>query len=221
MTIEKVENTENTIDIFKNDVDMYIKLFCEENNIDDLCSISQNRFSALLYYLYLHVFKDNLKSKNQYNNGLFGDTTYNAYDIDLLCDIVDLYCFISDQYDKIISVQGFCKMTGISQNTLYEWGNGNRCTKVSSRSSEIFKRLTAERERTLSDRLASGVKNPVGVLGCLNHWHNWAGVGNMEERKPQQISLSDVRKQAVELSDNSGGDRLQIAENGNNKLSDN
>lgn len=221
MTLEHVENTENTIEIFENEIELYIKLFCEENNIDDLCSISQNRFNALLYYLYLHVFKDNLKSNNTYSNGLFGDTTYNAYDIDLLCDVVDLYCFISDQYDKIISVQGFCKLTGISQNTLYEWGNGNRCVKVSSRSSEIFKRLTAERERTLADRLASGVKNPVGVLGCLNHWHNWAGVGNMEERKPQQISLQDVRKQAVELSDNSGGAALQIAEKQDHKLSDN
>jgi len=219
--MEVVQDTVNTIDIFKNDVDMYIKLFCEENNIDDLCSISQNRFSALLYYLYLHVFKDNLKSSKQYSNGLFDNTTYNAYDIDLICEIVDLYCFISDQYDKIISVQGFCKMTGISQNTLYEWGNGNRCIKASSRSSEIFKRLTAERERTLADRLASGVKNPVGVLGCLNHWHNWAGVGNMEERKPQQISLSDVRSQAAKLSDNLSGAAVQIAEKQENKLSDN
>ena len=219
--MEVVQDTVNTIDIFKSDVDMYIKLFCEENNIDDLCSISQNRFNALLYYLYLHVFKDNLKSNDRYNNGLFGDTTYNAYDIDLLCDVVDLYCFISDQYDKIISVQGFCKLTGISQNTLYEWGNGNRCVKVSSRSSEIFKRLTAERERTLADRLASGVKNPVGVLGCLNHWHNWAGVGNMEERKPQQITLADVRKDAALLSDNSRQAVEQIAVLDNKKLSDN
>ena len=105
-------------------------------------------------------------------------------------------------------------MIGIERETIYEWSR-DRDKKVSSRSSDIAKRLTAERERSLADRLASGVKNPVGVLGCLNHWHNWAGVGNMEERKPQQISLQDVRKQAVELSDNSSGTALQIAANDN------
>ena len=73
----------------------------------------------------------------------------------------------------------------------------------------------------MADRLASGVKNPVGVLGCLNHWHNWAGVGNMEERKPQQITLADVRKSAGELSDNLSGDREKIAVLDNKKLSDN
>ena len=222
MVLEKVSDTENTIDIFRNDIELYIDMWCKENDIEkvsDICSISQNRFSALLYYLYLHVFKDNLKSNDRYNNGLFGNTTYNAYNLELVSDVCDIYMFLCDTFDKIISVQGFCKMTGITDETVYEWSRDSK--KASSRSSEIAKKLTKERERTLADRLASGVKNPVGVLGCLNHWHNWAGVGNMEERKPQQISLQDVRKQAVELSDNSRQAAEQIAVLDNKKLSDN
>ena len=222
MTIEKVKETENTIDVFMSDIELYIDLWCKENDIDkvsDICSISQNRFSALLYYLYLHVFKDNLKSNDRYSNGLFGNTTYNAYDLELVSDVCELYMFLCDTFDKIISVQGFCKMTGITDETVYEWGRDSK--KASSRSSEIAKKLTKERERTLADRLASGVKNPVGVLGCLNHWHNWAGVGNMEERKPQQISLSEVRQSVSKLSDNLGQAAVQIAENSGNKLSDN
>jgi len=210
MVLEKVSDTENTVDIFKNDIELYVKLWCEENNVEDICSISQNRYNALLYYLYLHVFKDNLKSKECKDNGLF-----NTYDMDLIENIVDIYIFMSDQYDKIISVQGFCRLTGISDSVLYEWSNDDRrMRKASSRSTDIVKKLTNERERTLADRLASGVKNPVGVLGCLNHWHNWAGVGNMEQQKPQQISLSDVRKQAAVLSDNSQEKPLQIAKTG-------
>ena len=222
MVLEKVSDTENTIDIFRNDIELYIDMWCKENDIEkvsDICSISQNRFSALLYYLYLHVFKDNLKSSDRYNNGLFGNTTYNAYNLELVSDVCDIYMFLCDTFDKIISIQGFCKLTGITDETIYEWSRDSK--KASSRSSAIAKRLTAERERTLADRLASGVKNPVGVLGCLNHWHNWAGVGNMEERKPQQISLQDVRKQAVELSDNSRQAAEQIAVLDNKKLSDN
>ena len=215
MVLEKVNDTENTIDVFKSDIELYIDMWCKENDIEkisDICSISQNRFSALLYYLYLHVFKDNLKSKDIYSNGLFGNTTYNAYDLELVSDVCEIYMFLCDTFDKIISVQGFCKLTGITDETIYEWSRDAK--KATSRSSAIAKKLTKERERTLADRLASGVKNPVGVLGCLNHWHNWAGVGNMEERKPQQITLADVQKNAALLSDNSGSDAAQIAKTG-------
>ena len=111
-------------------------------------------------------------------------------------------------------------MVGIDKETVYDWGR-KEGKKASGRSSDVAKRLTAERERTLSDRLASGVKNPVGVLGCLNHWHNWAGVGNMEERKPQAVSLQDIQKQAGLLTDNSGATVEQITEKGQHKLSDN
>lgn len=219
--MEHIEHTENTIDIFKSDIELYVKLWCEENNVEDICSISQNRYNALLYYLYLHVFKDNLKSKECRDNGLF-NTSFNAYDMDLIESIVDIYIFMSDQYDKIISVQGFCRLTGISDSVLYEWSNDDRrMRKASSRSTDIVKKLTNERERTLADRLASGVKNPVGVLGCLNHWHNWAGVGNMEERKPEKVSLADVRQNAALLSDNSRQAAEQIAVLDNKKLSDN
>lgn len=221
--MDVVQSTDNTIDVFMSDIDMYIKLWCEDNGIDnpmDICSISQNRFSALLYYLYLHVFKDaDLKDHNKYDNGLF-ITNFNAYNLDLLCDIADIYMYLCDTYDKIISVDGYCKLVGVHKDTVYEWARDDK-NKASSRSSYLAKKLTAERERTLADRLASGVKNPVGVLGCLNHWHNWAGVGNMEERKPQQISLSDVRRQASELSDNSSGVVAQIVEKGRSELSDN
>ena len=92
----------------------------------------------------------------------------------------------------------------------------------SRRSSEIFKKLNSERERTLSDRLASGKVNPVGVLGCLNHWHGWSGVGNMQEDKTKQsITLSDVRKNAALLSDNLTADSAQTADNTPLELSDN
>ena len=221
--MELVSGTENTIDVFISDMAMYIALWCEEQNmsVSDIVTISQNRYNSLLYYLYQKVFKDaNLKSNDTYSNGLFGNTTYNAYDIPLIESICEEYIDLCDRFDKIVNVEGFSRLIGIDRETIYEWSR-DRDKKASRRTSDIAKRLTAERERSLSDRLASGVKNPVGVLGCLNHWHNWAGVGNMEERKPQQISLSDVRSQAAKLSDNSGGDRLQIADNSNNKLSDN
>lgn len=223
MTIEKVQDTKDSIDIFTSDIDMYINLWCETQNISvsDICTISQNRYNSLLYYLYTHIFKNaDLKSKDISISGCFNNSNNNAYNIPLIESLVDVYIDLCDYFDKIVNVEGFCRFIGIDKETVYEWSR-DREKKASSRTSDVAKRLTAERERSLADRLASGVKNPVGVLGCLNHWHNWAGVGNMEERKPQQISLQDVRKQAVELSDNSRQAVEQITVLDNKKLSDN
>lgn len=216
MPVEKIENTENSIEIFQSDIELYIKLFCEKYEISDLCSISQNRYSALLYYLYLNVFKNiNLKMPSVYDNGLFM-TNNNAYNIPLIDSILSLYLYLCDCFDKIISVQGFCKLTGIDEETIYGWG------RASGRGSAICKKLTAERERTLSDRLASGKCNPVGVLGCLNHWHGWSGVGNMQEDKTKQIeTLENVRKNAALLSDNLSQDQPQKADNTRLELPDN
>lgn len=210
--MEHIEETENTIEVFESDIELYISLWCDAQNItvSDIITISQNRYNSLLYYLYRHVFKNaELKSKDMIYSGVL-NTNNNAYNIPLIEQICDIYIDMCDRFDKIVNVEGFSRLIGIERETIYEWSRDNE-RKASRRTSDIAKRLTAERERTLADRLASGVKNPVGVLGCLNHWHNWAGVGNMEERKPQQISLSDVRLQAAKLSDNSGEKPLQIA----------
>ena len=220
--MEVVQDTKNSIDVFESDIELYISLWCDTQNISvsDIVTISQNRYNSLLYYLYRHIFKDaDLKRKDMIYSGVL-NTNNNGYNIPLLEEICNTYIDLCDRFDKIVNVEGFCRLIGIDRETIYEWSRDSD-KKASRRTSDIAKRLTAERERTLADRLASGVKNPVGVLGCLNHWHNWAGVGNMEERKPQQISLQDVRKQAQLLSDNSGSTTPMIAEKVENKLSDN
>lgn len=214
MTIEHVENTENTIDVYENDIDLYIKLFCEENNIDDINSISQSVFNAMLRYIYKHCFKgtDKLKSKRLYNTSDRIKSNYNAYDIDICDGICDHYIYLCQLYDKEISLVGFSNLTGIDNETVLVWGSGDRKT-LSPKSIGIYQKLVSGRENSLSDKLSSGKGNPVGVLAILNHFYNWAGVGNMEERKPTATTLADVRKQAALLSDNSNGSPPQIVEN--------
>ena len=162
----------------------------------------------------------NLKQDNLYSNGLFNNTNYNAYNIDLVSELLDVYMLLCDTYDKIINVAGFCRMTGITDETIYSWGRGGN--GATPRSTAICKKLTSERERTLSDRLASGKVNPVGVIAYLNHCHGWAGIGNMHEDKTKQnISLADVRKNAALLSDNLSEDRNSQTEKMPDKLCDN
>ena len=221
--MEVVKDTENTIEVFENDIQMYISLFCEEYNINDIREISQSVYNAMLKYVYNHCFKgtDKLKSKALYKTSEYIKSNYNAYNIDLCYQLCEYYIFISQLYEKEISIVGFSNLSGIEENTIYSWGKEDQRKTLSSKSCDIYKKLNKGRENSLSDKLSSGKGNPVGVLAILNHFYNWAGVGNMEERKPQQITLADVRKDAALLSDNSRQAAEQIAVLDNKKLSDN
>ena len=221
--MEVVQDTIDNIEVYESDIDLYIKLFCEENNISCINDISQSVYNAMLRYVYKHCFMgtDKLKSKRLYSTSDRIRSNYNAYDIDICYSLCDHYIYLCQLYDKEISIVGYSTLTGIEQNTIYSWGKEDQRKTLSSKSCEIYKKLVSMRENSLSDKLSSGKGNPVGILAILNHCYNWAGVGNMEERKPQQISLQDVRKQAVELSDNSRQAAGQIAVLDNEKLSDN
>ena len=220
--MEVVQDTIDDIEVYETEIDMYIKLFCEENNISCINDISQSVYNAMLRYVYKHCFRgtDKLKSKRLYATSDRIKSNYNAYDIDICDSICDHYIYLCQLYDKEISIVGYSNLTGIDNETVLVWGSGDRKT-LSSKSIGIYQKLVSGRENSLSDKLSSGKGNPVGILAILNHCYNWAGVGNMEERKPQQISLSDVRQSVAKLSDNSGQAVAQIAENSNNKLSDN
>ena len=224
MSLTHVDNTENNIDVFENDIDLYINLFCEENNIDNICNISQSVFNGMMIYIYRKCFKNTNKLKNNndtYSVGFGGTSNCNSYNISIINELVDYYIYLCRKYDKEISITGFSYMTGIEKETFYSWRD-QRGNKASSENSNIFKKLYVGREDSLSDKLVTGKINPVGVLGVLNHHYNWAGVGNMQEDKTKQAAtLDDIRKNTALLSDNSGTDGVQTAENSSLKLSDN
>ena len=54
-----VKDVEQNIDVFENDVDKYLQLFLEEQDIEDMRSESQNVWSSALMYIQKHVFKNN------------------------------------------------------------------------------------------------------------------------------------------------------------------
>ena len=64
--VERVEHTESTIEIFENDIDLYLHQFQDEQGIEDLRTVPQTVWNACLMYIQRHVFTDrsNLKQKN-------------------------------------------------------------------------------------------------------------------------------------------------------------
>ena len=56
------------IEVFENDISVYLTMFCEENGIEDMKKESQAVWNSALYYIYKHVFKNgSLKSKDNIN----------------------------------------------------------------------------------------------------------------------------------------------------------
>lgn len=201
--MEKAQDQEQTIEVFENDIHLYLTMFCEKNGIEDMKKESQSVWNGALRYIRRHVFnnKDILKSKdniNIYNNNI--PSTFNAYNYDTVNNICDIYidlCFIND---KEVSIIGFSNLTGIDTELIYNWGNEN--TKLSSTSFNVYKKLSQFREESLSNKLVTGKQNPVGILGVLNRHYQWNMPGVSREHASRgALTAAELPR----LSDNCTG----------------
>lgn len=194
--MERVHETEQTTEVFENDIDLYLKLFCEEQKIEDLKVESQSVWNAALMYVKRHVFptSDTLKLKNNIiNNNSIMDSTYNAYNYDLVDNVCDYYIYLCMRYDKEVSAIGFSLLTGIDRYTIATWRDGGN--KLSTKSSDIGKKIYDYREESLSNKLVTGKQNPVGVLGVLNRHYAWNLPGVSKERTSERaLTASELPK---------------------------
>jgi len=94
---------------------------------------------------------------------------------------------------KEVSILGFSSLTGIDESVIYDWGNN--CNKLSTSASEIYKKLSHFREESLSNKLADGNKNPVGILAILNRHYQWNLPGvSKESAKGGALSAAELPK---------------------------
>ena len=100
---------------------------------------------------------------------------------------------------------GYSKLLGISNEIISMWGNNNN--KLSSKGFEIYKKLHEEREESLSNKLADGNKNPVGLLAILNRHYQW-NLPGVSKESANKSSLT-----AAELPKLNGGKVLELPNN--------
>ena len=208
--MQKVEHAGETIELFENDIDLYLHQFQEEQGIEDLRAVPQSVWNACLMYIQKRVFnnRDLLKqSNNIYNSNSIMDSNYNMYNYELLYNILEYYIYLCNTYNKEISIMGFSKLTKIDTENIYNWGNENN--KLGSRSFDIYKKLNQEREESLSNKLADGKQNPVGVIAMLNRHYGWASPYTSDSNR-QKNSLP-----AAELP-RLGGNVAEITEKATN-----
>lgn len=193
------------MEVFENDIDRYLHLFQEENDIESIKAESQSVWNACLMYIQKHVFKDRAMLKqnsNIYTNSSNIPTNCNAYNYELIDSICDYYIYICTLYDKEISILGFSKLLGIDDNVILEWGNNyTNSNKLSTTASNIYKKLVKNREESLSNKLATGNKNPVGILAILNRHYQWNLPGvSKESAKVGALSAAELPKLGTNLS---------------------
>lgn len=205
--MEKVQVQEQTIEVFENDIQMYLTMFCEENGIEDMKKESQSVWNSALYYIYKHVFKNGcLKDSNNISGNSPILSNYNRYNYNLCMDVLDIYIYeLCLKYDKEVSIIGYCTLTGINQDTIHDWGKDNN--KLSSKGCEIYKKLNEFREESLSNKLVTGKQNPVGILGVLNRHYQW----NMPGVSREQASRGALT--AAELPKLDGTNCARIGDN--------
>lgn len=193
--MERVQDTDQTMEVFENDIDLYLKLFCEEQNIENLKVESQSVWNAALMYVKRHALADpsilkmskplegynNNNYNNQYSN--LNNCNCNAYNIELVNNVCDYYIYICNLYNKGVTISGFSKLTGIGESTIHEWGEDNK--KLSKSSLEVYKKLSREYENSAESKLW-GNKNPVAVMAILNKRFGWNLPGVSKERTSER-----------------------------------
>ena len=81
------------------------------------------------------------------------------------------------------------KSNGIDNETINVWGNND--SKLSTLSFGIYKKLSQFREESLSNKLVTGNKNPVGVIAVLNRQYGWASPYTSDSNR-QKKALTDA-----------------------------
>ena len=184
--IERIE--EEQTEVFENDMELYLSQFCEEQGIDDMKRESQSVWNAALMYIKRHVFNDphTLKASNNiYNTNAIMNSTYNSYNYDMVDRVCDYYIYMCMMYDKEVSNIGFSLLTGIDRDTIKAWRSEG--TKLSRKSSAVAQKIYDYREESLSAKLATANKNPVGILAILNRHYQWNLPGVSKESSKQRV----------------------------------
>lgn len=217
MSAVETQEVNNTVDVFKSDIDMYINLWMEERNIEDLCKVSQNRWYNCCKYIYEHVFKVNPKYLKDDNN------INNAYDTDKVNEVLDIYIDLCNDYEKVVNIVGFTFFTGIHRDTLNGWVNG---VQLASSGSDICKKIDEMREESLVGLQVSGKGNPMNYMPSLNKYcgFNMPGVRDQGSRV-RALTASELPKlgsgncaRLPDNFDNSSPDNGEIVIDNSNNL---
>lgn len=209
------------VEVYETEIHRALAEYIEQERAEDdsfnMRKASQSTWNAALMYIYKHVFKGTdilYNPKNKFSHSISSSkskdhiihTNHNSYNLEIVNTIADIYIELCMQFSKECSIMGLSYLTGISNQTIEQWGlNSPSSTYQSSElSRQLFKKVRDNREESLSNKLVSSGQ-ALGVLGVLNHHYGW-NMGQprtVEHRITVQDAGQIAAKYGLELSDNS------------------
>lgn len=153
-----------------------VSKYCEINNIDE-SDIYPSIWNDIITELYIKLFRpcNRLLKKD--------NAQYNDYDIDRVVYIYhNIYKRLCNKHCQEISQKGFCDMSGINKQTLYDWMNG----RLSSQRSDLQEKIMEDNEESLFSLMKDRRNNPMKILPKLNKVHGWSMPGARERADTKQ-----------------------------------
>ena len=100
------QDAEQTVEVFENEIQMYLSMFCESNAIESEYDILPSQWNAALSYIYKHVIKPNPDILT------IPHTVSNSYNINAVDDLLEMYIYMCYCHNQEISIKGFCLLSG-------------------------------------------------------------------------------------------------------------
>lgn len=223
--VKKGRTTEELLENFEDETENLLRAFCEKYNIESPMEMKQNTFEAAMSYAGDHIFLKPDGVKLKYNRQTIVDAD-NALLIEYILDRYEQICKI---YNKEVNIQGFSRYIKISEQTMYNWLNGEYKTKVyidtegnvikdiqewklnkrgeyreitSTSHLDLVKKIKLMDEHSLSN-IGIGDRNNTGVAMKLNTQYGWNapnGRGaNEDPGKPKRSAQEIAEKHRAAL----------------------
>lgn len=223
--MKKRRTTEELLENFEDETENLLRAFCEKYNIESPMEMKQNTFEAAMSYAGDHIFLKPDGVKLKYNRQTIVDAD-NALLIEYILDRYEQICKI---YNKEVNIQGFSRYIKISEQTMYNWLNGEYKTKVyidtegnvikdiqewklnkrgeyreitSTSHLDLVKKIRLMDEHSLSN-IGIGDRNNTGVAMKLNTQYGWNapnGRGaNEDTGKPKRSAQEIAEKHRAAL----------------------
>lgn len=166
-----------------------VKDYCAKNDINEK-DIFPTVWNDIMYELYILLFKPCNKLLKKEN------AKYNDYDIEKVEYIYNnIYKRLCNNHCQEISQKGFCDMSGIHPQTLYDWGSG----VLSAQRSDLRQKIMQDNEESLFALMKDRRNNPMKYLPKLNKVHNWNMPG-VSTRKDNEKLLTAAELPKLDAS---------------------
>lgn len=159
--------------------------YCAENELNEK-DIPPTVWDDIMDELYIKLFKPCNRLLKTDNN------LYNEYDKEKVFYVyINIYKRLCNSHCQEVLQKGFCDMTGINKQTLYNWSS----TESSLESFDLQQKIMEDNEQSLFSLMKDRRYNPMKLLPKLNKVHGWNMPGvRADTDKRQALSAQELPK---------------------------